>query len=291
MVESRRVRWAMTTPEQPETRSEPVADRPSTPPVEAGEIPPKEGLVAFFKRLGPAGFLALAWTAMPPLGGLLLLAYIGDISAWLKDHQAMGIVLYAVIFMFSAGFGALPTYSQAMLGGWAFGPVVGFFAAWAGFAGASIVGYTIARTVSRRRVERMIEENAKARAVRDALIGHGVLRTTAIVTLLRVPPNSPFALTNLAMAASGVRLVPYVIGTALGMAPRTFAAVWLAAEGAKRGDNLVDLFKRDKLEIVIALAVTFAVLGVIGFIAKKALAKVTEAQPKPVDASEPDQGN
>src|SRR5690606_23576993 len=101
----------------------------------------------------PAGFLAVAWTAMPPLGGFLLLAYIGDISGWLQAHQTQGVVLYAVIFMFSAGFGALPTYSQALLGGWAFGPVVGFLAAWAGFAGASIVGYTIARTVSRRRVE------------------------------------------------------------------------------------------------------------------------------------------
>lgn len=228
---------------------------------------------------------------MPPLGGILLLAYIGDISDWLQTHQAMGVVLYALIFMFSAGFGALPTYSQALLGGWAFGPVVGFLAAWAGFIGASMVGYTIARTVSRRRVERMIEDNAKAKAVRDALIGHGLVRTTAIVALIRVPPNSPFALTNLAMAASGVRLMPYIIGTALGMAPRTFAAVWLAAEGAKRGDNLADLFKRDKLEIVIALAITFAVLGVIGFIAKKALAKVSGAQPKPVDATEPDQGN
>jgi uncharacterized membrane protein YdjX (TVP38/TMEM64 family) len=277
----------MTTPPA-ESQTESQTESQSTPPTEPGRTPPKEGIVSFFKRLGPAGLLAIAWTAMPPLGGFLLLAYIGDISDWLQTHQTQGVVLYAVIFMFSAGFGALPTYSQALLGGWAFGPVVGFLAAWAGFAGASIVGYTIARTVSKRRVERMIEENAKARAVRDALIGHGMLRTTAIVALLRVPPNSPFALTNLAMAASGVRLIPYVIGTAIGMAPRTFAAVWLASEGAKRGDNLVDLFKRDKLEIVIALAVTFAVLGVVGFIAKKALAKVSGAQPMPV---QPAQGN
>ncbi|MEQ8317252.1 MAG: VTT domain-containing protein [Phycisphaerales bacterium] len=244
----------------------------------------KEGFVSFFKRLGPAGVLAIAWTAMPPLGGILLLAFIGDISAWLETHQLMGVVLYSVLFMFSAGFGALPTYSQALLGGWAFGPVVGFLAAWAGFVGASLIGYTIARTISKRRVEKMIDENAKARAVRDALIGHGLVRTTAIVALIRVPPNSPFALTNLAMAASGVRLVPYVVGTALGMAPRTFAAVWLASEGAKRGDNLVDLFKRDRLEIIIALVVTFAVLGVIGYIAKRALEKVSGAQPKPVKA-------
>lgn len=269
----------MEKPDQPDAPAQ-------TPPEDPSRTPEKEGLVRFFKRLGPAGLLAIAWTAMPPLGGFLLLAFIGDISAWLETHQAWGVVIYAVLFMFSAGFGALPTYSQALLGGWAFGPVVGFLAAWAGFIGASLIGYTIARTISKRRVEKMIEENAKAKAVRDALIGHGMVRTTAIVTLIRVPPNSPFALTNLAMAASGVRLVPYVIGTALGMAPRTFAAVWLASEGAKRGDNLVDLFKRDKLEIVIALAVTFAVLGVIGYIAKRALQKVSGAQPKPVEAEE-----
>ncbi|MFI4882330.1 MAG: TVP38/TMEM64 family protein, partial [Phycisphaerales bacterium JB064] len=215
------------------SETEPPTDAGTTPSTEAGGEPqkdiqqdaPKEGLVALFKRLGPAGVLAIAWTAMPPLGGFLLLAYIGSISEWLRDHQGSGVFIYAIIFMFSAGFGALPTYSQALLGGWAFGPVVGFLAAWAGFVGASLVGYTIARTVSRRRVEKLIDENPKARAVRDALIGHGQLRTTAIVALIRVPPNSPFALTNLAMAASGVRLVPYVIGTALGMAPRTFAAV------------------------------------------------------------------
>ena len=247
----------------------------------------KPGLVALFKRLGPAGVLAIAWTAMPPLGGILLLAYIGPISEWLQDHQASGVFLYSVIFMFSAGFGALPTYSQALLGGWAFGPVVGFAAAWAGFVGASLIGYTIARTVAKRRVEKLIDENPKARAVRDALIGHGALRTTAIVALIRVPPNSPFALTNLATAASGVRLVPYVVGTALGMAPRTFAAVWLASEGAKRGDNLVDLFKRSGEQVVIALVITFVVLGVIGFIAKRALERVSGAKPMPV-RDEPD---
>lgn len=282
----------MTKPDEPTsaehaptTASE--ADQPADADAKATEresTEKKEGLVSFFKRLGPAGVLAIAWTAMPPLGGILLLAFIGDISAWLETHQLMGVVLYSVLFMFSAGFGALPTYSQALLGGWAFGPVVGFLAAWAGFVGASLIGYTIARTISKRRVEKMIDENAKARAVRDALIGHGLVRTTAIVALIRVPPNSPFALTNLAMAASGVRLVPYVVGTALGMAPRTFAAVWLASEGAKRGDNLVDLFKRDRLEIIIALVVTFAVLGVIGYIAKRALEKVSGAQPKPVEA-------
>lgn len=244
------------------------------------------GLISFFRRLGPAGLLALAWTAMPILGGFLLLAFIGEISVWLQDHKVLGIGIYVLIFIFSAGFGALPTYSQSLLGGWAFGTVNGFLAAWAGFIGASMVGYVVARTVSRRRVERLIEENIKAKAVRDALIGHGMLRTTAIVALLRMPPNSPFALTNLAMAASGVRLLPFVIGTAIGMAPRTFAAVWIAVEASKRGDSLIDLVKnRDIWQIIVMLVATAIVLGVIGAIAKRAVARVS--RPKPPAVADP----
>lgn len=264
----------------------PPSESQSTPPAEPGENPKQDGLVLFFKRLGPAGLLALAWTAMPILGGFLLLAFIGEISIWLQDHKVMGIGIYVLIFIFSAGFGALPTYSQSLLGGWAFGTVNGFLAAWAGFIGASMVGYVVARTVSRRRVERLIEENAKAKAVRDALIGHGMLRTTAIVALLRVPPNSPFALTNLAMAASGVRLLPFVIGTAIGMAPRTFAAVWIAVEASKRGDSLIDVVKnRDLWQIIVMLVATAIVLGVIGAIAKRAVARVS--RPKPPAVADP----
>jgi uncharacterized membrane protein YdjX (TVP38/TMEM64 family) len=268
----------MTTPEQP---SEPALE----PKAGTTDQPGKTSLATIFKRLGPAGFLAIAWAALPAIGGIVLLTFIGDISAWLQQHQGWGVVLYVVIFIFSAGFGALPTYSQSLLGGWAFGLTTGFLAAWAGFIGASMVGYVVARTVSRRRVERLIDENPKAKAVREALLGHGPLRTTAIVALIRVPPNSPFALTNLAMAASGVKLMPYVLGTALGMAPRTFAAVWLAVQAAGRGDDLVDVVKSKDLWQIIAMVVaTVIVLGVIGHISKKALAKVSGGEPRPVKA-------
>ncbi len=237
--------------------------------------------VGIMRSLGPAGVLGVLWTAMPPIGGLLLLANIGAISAWLQDHQIMGVVLYTVIFIFSAGFGALPTYSQAILGGWAFGPVTGFAAAWVGFVGASVIGFYIARTVSRDRVEKVIAGNDKAEAIRQALVGHGLARTTLVVTLLRIPPNSPFALTNLVMSTTGVARVPFVIGTALGMAPRTLAAVLLAAAGASRGDDIVQVLAKDPLIAIIGIAITFVVLGIIGFIAKRALEKLSAGPMKP----------
>lgn len=240
--------------------------------------------VAFVRSLGWAGVLGVLWTAMPPVGGFLLLANIGEISAWLQEHQTLGLVIYALIFVFSAGFGALPTYSQAILGGWAFGPVWGFAGAWLGFVGASMVGYFVARTVSRDRVERVIASNAKAEVIREALVGHGTARTTLVVTLLRIPPNSPFALTNLVMSTAGVPRIPFLIGTAIGMAPRTLAAVLLASAGARRGDDIFEVLSKDPLIAIVGVAITFAVLGVIGYIAKRALEKVSGAMPKPVDA-------
>ncbi|MEO1007630.1 MAG: VTT domain-containing protein [Planctomycetota bacterium] len=237
--------------------------------------------VRLLRELGPAGVLGLLWTAMPPVSGTLLVVYIGDISAFLERQGPAGLVLYVVIFILSAGLGCLPTYAQAILGGWAFGTTVGFLAAWVGFLGGSLIGFHVARTVSKQRVQRVIARNAKAQAIRDALIGHGLARTTLIVALLRLPPNSPFALTNLAMASSGVRALPFAVGTAMGMAPRTFIAVLLAAEAAKRGDDIGEVLGRDPIMVVAGLGVAFVALGIIGMIAKRALARVTAASEAP----------
>ena len=66
-------------------------------------------------------------------------------------------------------------------------------AALVGFTGGGLLGYQVARRVSKDRVEELIEGNPKARAIRDALRRRGPWRTLLVVTLLRLPPNSPFA--------------------------------------------------------------------------------------------------
>lgn len=238
-----------------------------------------------FRRLGPAGYLAVAWAILPAVGGILLLANLGPVSDWLVAHRDLGLVLYIGIFALSAGFGVLPTYSQAILGGWAFGIAVGFPAALAGFVGASMIGYLAARAASEDRAEKLIAENAKALAVREALIGHGFWKALGIVTLLRIPLNSPFALTNLVMASTGVSKRAFVIGTALGMAPRTFIAVWLATQV----QNLTDDSIPKPLWLKIAgIASVIVVLAIVWWIGDRAVRKVTGAEPvKPETTEEP----
>ncbi|MBK7403198.1 MAG: TVP38/TMEM64 family protein [Phycisphaerales bacterium] len=261
--------------------------QPPTEPLESASVSSERavaeleagpGLKEIFLRLGPAGYLALAWAFFPALGGFLLLLRIGAVGDWLQAQHELGLAIYVTIFIFSAGFGLLPTYAQAFLGGWTFGFRGGLAAALAGFVGGSIIGYVLARTASRDRAERLIAENPKARAVRDALIGHGFWKTLGIVTLLRVPPNSPFAITNLVMASTGVSKLAFVIGTALGMAPRTAIAVYLATQVHGLSQDLTKETVTTPWPWKVAgIVATLVVLGILYHIGDRAVKKVTRA--------------
>lgn len=237
-------------------------------------------LVAFLKRLGPAAWLGAAWSALPVLGGFLILFNLAPISQALRGEAeagslrlALGMAIYIACFIVSTGCGFLPTYSQAILAGYAFGVPAGFGAAWAGFAGASMVGFLISKHIARPRVEQEIQRHLKARVIRDALVGSGFRKALWIVTLVRMPPNAPFALMNLVLCASGVARKTYLLGTLIGMAPRTLAAVLV-------GNQITDWAEVEKPRwmILAGIGITLAVLGWIGTLANRALQRITVAE-------------
>lgn len=246
----------------------------------------------WWKRLGPTGLLALLWTAAPAIAGIVLLTYIGPVKDWFHAYPDAGLAIYTAIFILAGGFGLLPTYAQAVLGGWVFGMMYGLPAALIGFTGAALIGYVIARLVSHDDVERTINEHPRARVIRNALIGRGPWRTLGIVILLRLPPNSPFSLTNLAMASTGVGIMPFAIGTMFGMLPRTAVAVFFAATASAEGHRDIQGFVREGpgwAVFVGGLIVMFLVLGVIGSIANRALERLegrTEDDPSAESAAD-----
>jgi uncharacterized membrane protein YdjX (TVP38/TMEM64 family) len=271
----------MTTPSAP-PESPPAVTQPAPPPDPPPDPPPEETLASILRKLGPAGVLGAIWGSVPAIVGSTMLVYLKTVSEWIQGFGARAVAVYVALFVITAGIGLLPTYTQALLAGWCFGLSTGFAAALGGFVGASLVGYAIARTVARHRVEDTINENPKAAAVRDSLIGHGWAKTITIVTLLRVPPTSPFALTNLVMSSTGVPLWIYTVGTLVGMAPRTFLAVYI-------GNTLrLGMHELTKDEIAHAaprwvtyagIGVALGVFAIIGVIAKQALEKVTARPP------------
>jgi uncharacterized membrane protein YdjX (TVP38/TMEM64 family) len=241
---------------------------------------------AVLRRLGPTSFLALGALVLPPLGSIALFATMGTTGPWLKSHGDLGMVMYCVAFALLGGFALLPTYAQSALGGFAFGVAWGLPLALLGFVGGAVIGYEIARRTSGDRVMKLLEENPKWKAVRDALAGppkadgsyrgHSFAKTFGLVALLRVPPNSPFALTNLVMASVQVPRLPFVLGTLVGMAPRTAAAVAIGA-GAKEFTRQSVMGAVPTWAIIAGIVLMVLVVGVVGMIANRVIAKMTKA--------------
>ncbi len=232
------------------------------------------------RDLGPAGILAAVWIIVPAALGFTLLAYLGAASDWLNSLGRGGPVIFAVMFALTSGFGLLPTYAQAVLGGWVFGVAIGLPAALIGFVGGALIGWCISRLVSQQRVEQAIERHEQARIIRTALVGRGFWKTLGIVSLIRIPPNSPFALTNLVLAACGVRLPAYTLGTAIGMTPRTAVIIIVAATAAASGAKDLQTFIADGPGFWVFLGgivVLIIVLAIIASIAKRALARVQQS--------------
>jgi uncharacterized membrane protein YdjX (TVP38/TMEM64 family) len=224
------------------------------------------------KEMGFASVLGVLASTLPLLGSIALYAYIKPVAEWLRTHPE-GIWIYLAGFVLLGGVALLPTYAQAALGGFAFGAAMGIPLALGGFAGAAVLGYFIAMAASPERVRKVVDRDVRAAAVRRALAGGGFLRQTGMVTLLRLPPTSPFALTNLVLAAAGVKLAPFVIGTLIGMAPRTIVAVVIGAGIKELTKDTLDS-ATPKWVWWAGIGVSVAVLAVIMLAAKKALAGV-----------------
>lgn len=216
------------------------------------------------RRLAPLAIISLA---LPPLGAALLLGYLSRIGPWLQGLGGRGLALYVAGFALLGGFALLPTYAPAILGGWAFGDRVGIPAALAGFVLAAAINYAWAHRLSVAHATALLAERPRWLAVRDALVGRSWWKTVLVVSLIRVPPNSPFALSNGAMAAARVPIGAYLVGTLVGLAPRTAVAV-------RAGSHLstLDFSRRDAFgSAAVTIIVSMVVLGILGWFARRAL--------------------
>lgn len=215
--------------------------------------------------------MAIVLSFWPPLGGFVLLATLTSLGPWLREHGGQGMAIYFGLTGLLMGFSFVPTYSCAILAGWAFGFAVGFPLAVVTITVASVIAYAIGRWVARDRVLEVIRERPAWRAVHESLLGARSVRTLLVVTLLRVPPTSPFALANFALAAARVPLRDYVVGTFFGVAPRTALGAFAAA-------GLEQLrFKDvgDRWMVVAGIGATLAVCVALGMMANRALSRVT----------------
>jgi uncharacterized membrane protein YdjX (TVP38/TMEM64 family) len=254
----------------PGTPAAASADRARRDPTPEGKV----GRVArFLKRLGPAGPLAVVATVLPPVGAVCLLGIVALYAPALREYRWAPI---ACVLGFSVlgGISVLPTYAFSILVGWSFGFAIGFPVATAGHVGAALVGAEIARHVSGGRLMTMIDERPNWRAVHHALLGSSLGRAAWIITLLRLSPVPPFALTNLILGAAHVRRGRFLLGTTIGMIPHALVMV-LAAHGLRQMN-----FKAAQQHWLIPAGIValLVAVAVIGRVARRALETVAHKQ-------------
>lgn len=184
----------------------------------------------FFRQIGPAGPVALLATCMPAIGVAIIAGFIPHIVAILHRSGPIGIAVFIVCFAVLGGFALVPTWLNSTLAGWTFKFPIGFPVVMAGLAGAAMIGYAMAHRIIGHRVRNVIHQHPKWEVVRNALVGGSTMKVIGIVTLLRLSPIVPFETTNVLLASCEVKPLPYLIGTLLGVGPRTAAIVFVASK-------------------------------------------------------------
>jgi len=205
-------------------------------PDPSSDAPPtvhRQPIRHFLRQIGPAGPVALIATAMPALGAVALAAVAPKLAPWLTAHRATGVVVFVAGFSTLGGFALVPTYANSILGGWSFKFGIGSLAVLLCLLGSATISYMLARWIVGHRVRHALHEHPKWEIVRDALVGGSSLKVAGIIALIRLSPVLPFETTNVLLASCEVKLVPYLVGTMLGVAPRTLAMVFLAAHARK----------------------------------------------------------
>jgi uncharacterized membrane protein YdjX (TVP38/TMEM64 family) len=238
------------------------------------------------KQLSGIGVLGALTLTTPVIGSIALFWVMGasNLGPWLKSHGVLAMIAYAAIFALLTGCALMPTYAMSALGGFAFGAAFGTPAALAGLTGGAALGYLLGGKASGDRVRKVIESEPRWKAVHDALLGESGLpksrhwwRTLGFIALLRFPPNCPFSFTNLLLSSVRAPFGAYLLGTLTGMAPRTALAAFIGAG--------VQQMTKDQLSVptpwlIAGIVSAIAVVMIIGSIAQRALARITD-QPAP----------
>lgn len=254
-------------------------------PVEQGPKLTTKGVYRTLLELGPvvSTLTVLSLTLPGILGTALLFGSVTRLEAmrdWIIAQGSVAPWVAGALMVVTTGSAVLPTYALSFVMGAMFGFAEGGLVAMVGVTAGSLIGYAWGGLLARGRVMQVIDRYERASIVRRALIDRSLLDETKIVGLIRFPPNSPFALTNLVMSSTSVRLIPYTIGTCIGIAPRTLFAVWLGTEASGLAEaQSAGGRERVVVGLVIGIAVFFVVYKILSGWAREALQADTTAKP------------
>ncbi len=145
---------------------------------------------------------------------------------YVRGLGALGYVVYTLGYAVIGLF--VPASVLTIGAGALFGVIGGTIVVVIGATLTATLAFLLARTVLRKRIEGWVARNPKFVAVDRAIAREG----SKIVVLVRLAAVFPFLFVNYAFGLTGIRLVPYVVATFIGILPGAIAFVYLGAAGA-----------------------------------------------------------
>ena len=142
--------------------------------------------------------------------------YQGDLGDFVGEHPVLAAAGYLLIYVAAVAVSFPGASILTIAGGFLFGAVPGTVLA----AIAATTGATLVFLIARTSLGDLLSRRAGPRVQR---LRHGFQEEGfSYILFLRLVPLFPFWLVNLAAALFGMRLLPYVIATAIGILPATF---------------------------------------------------------------------
>lgn len=225
----------------------------------------------YLRELDRVATLSAATAVIPIVNSTLLLPLAPFAGNWLRENWEIGTIVYVAFAWFACGFSLLPTNVIGILCGWAFGFPLGIVLHMAAIVGAALISSHILAPLTGNNFQEFLTHHEKAKVLHKSLLQSNFRRTTLIITLLRLSPAMPFALTNLLMTAARVPLASFLLGTLVGMLPRSAAVVFFGS-----GLSVLDLSEPFNVwTFVFGIAATILSIVVITYFSKQALNRMT----------------
>lgn len=222
-----------------------------------------------FSESGSFAALMLYTVCAPGLGIIVLTATSNNWLPALKEAQFWAIPVFLLATMILASLSLIPSHAASLISGILFGSVLGPMLAILGVVLASGAGFLVMRRCLGDRLVELIERRPKAMVVYRALLQREGLALISLITLLRLSPVMPFAMTNLIFASARVPFAEFLWGSAVGLAPRV---ILVALAGA--GLSELDLSQgSDQTLAALGIGATLLSVVIIGRMAKRALAE------------------
>tara|TARA_R110002012_G_scaffold12618_1_gene55887 strand:- start:1801 stop:2526 length:726 start_codon:yes stop_codon:yes gene_type:complete len=188
----------------------------------------KLGLVSFFQMLvreiirrSPASLVLILWMAAMPLIFSTITGYQSwQHAEWLTGLTQLQWAWFFLLTVFTMAFAFTPTTFVAALSGY----FLGFESLWLlvpAYMLASLLGYAVSQLIGAKAVQAVFDAYPRSTAVLDGLKKNDLL----LVIMCRISPVLPFAIMNVVLGYTGIRIKPFLLGGLIGMLPRTVMAV------------------------------------------------------------------